>query len=379
MLVFRNQTAYARFWDGRILLTTIITCCRNLTRCFVTTSYSSANIAQQPPTTTRQAERADTERTVKYLLALLVSTKNHLRGNWGGFSGISSRAPSPSRYSWPTQRGSENILPDATAFLRNRGRLPRQPAKRVAELSDLIPSGLVGYEDRGLGVPLQFTALIEGYIKRGFERGWWNAPTSSQHTAQLNTLVDAYGKMETIRLTPVPVALLIHQKQVLALFGAVLPFAMVTTTGWWAIPISALVVFTLYGIDGIASQLEDPFGYDRIDIDMDSLVEDIRTETLTLLDEWQRVGEAEGEILDDGHKQHPSSSTLVDVQEHPQANGVATEDWHRDSNMMSSATTAAASSSASAILEVKRRGEEGGEWFMPGEGLGKTMNWGNEA
>ena len=258
----------------------------------------------------------------------------------------------------------------------------------MAELADLVPATLVGYEDRGLGVPLQFAALVEAYIKRGWERGWWNAPTSSQHTAQLNALVDAYGKMETIRLTPVPVALLIHQKQVLALFGAVLPFAMVTTLGWWAIPISALVVFTLYGIDGIASQLEDPFGYDRADIDMDSLVEDIRTETLTLLDEWQRVGAAEGEALPEPRDPDPpvpmpmptrqSSASLAGRP----ADGVATEDWHRpgDSSVQLSATTTAAASgpasmSASGLLE-RRRGEEGGEWFTPGEGLGKSLSWG---
>lgn len=55
-----------------------------------------------------------------------------------------------------------------------------------------------------------------------------------------------------------------------------------------------LVTFTLYGIEGIGSQLEDPFGFDRNDIKMDVLVEDIRTETTVLLEEWKRVGGARG-------------------------------------------------------------------------------------
>ena len=86
----------------------------------------------------------------------------------------------------------------------------------------------------------------------------------------------------------------IHQKQVLALFGAVLPFAMVTEMDWWAIPITILVVFTLYGIDVIASELEDPFGFDRNDIPMDAVVEDIRAETYVLMDEWKKVCQGEG-------------------------------------------------------------------------------------
>ena len=61
----------------------------------------------------------------------------------------------------------------------------------------------------------------------------------------------------------------------LALFGCVLPFALVEDMSWWAVPIVILVMFTLYGIDGIGMQLEDPFGYDRNDIKMDAIVEDM--------------------------------------------------------------------------------------------------------
>ena len=69
---------------------------------------------------------------------------------------------------------------------------------------------------------------------------------------------------------------------------------MVTTMGWWAVPITSLVIFTLYGIDGIASRLEDPFGKDRIDINLDAIVEDVRAETFVLLGEWKRLGEGGG-------------------------------------------------------------------------------------
>lgn len=89
----------------------------------------------------------------------------------------------------------------------------------------------------------------------------------------------------------------IHQKQVLALFGGVLPFALVAEMSWWAVPIVVLVMFTLYGIDGIGSQLEDPFGHDRNDIRMDAIVEDIRSEIMVLLDEWKRVADGGGEMF----------------------------------------------------------------------------------
>lgn len=81
----------------------------------------------------------------------------------------------------------------------------------------------------------------------------------------------------------------IHQKQVLALYGCVLPFGMVDDMGWWTVPIVSLVIFTLYGIEGIGSQLEDPFGYDRNDIKMDAIVGDAKTEFGVVLSEWRKT------------------------------------------------------------------------------------------
>lgn len=76
-------------------------------------------------------------------------------------------------------------------------------------------------------------------------------------------------------------------RQVLALFVCVLPFTVVDDYGWWSIPIVAIVTFTLYGIEGIGSQLEDPFGYDKNDIKMDGIVEDARQEVMVMLEEWK--------------------------------------------------------------------------------------------
>lgn len=96
----------------------------------------------------------------------------------------------------------------------------------------------------------------------------------------------------------------IHQKQVLALYGCVLPFAMVDDMGWWTVPIVSLVIFTLYGIEGIGSQLEDPFGYDRNDIKMDALVGDAKTEIDVVLAEWRRVME----MADGGYRASESNN-----------------------------------------------------------------------
>ena len=258
MLVFRNQTSWNRFWDGRNNLTTIITAVRNLSRVMLTNSCLKDE-------TLESEVRADVDRNIRILVAIPFAVKNHLRAEWGA-------AFAPVAHKDVEQGVAYNITP-----------------RLNPEYENLLPAGLRGHEDECLGLPLQLTFMIEAFITRGTDRGWYTAPAAASLTNQINSLVSAYGKMETIRITPMPIAHLIHQKQVLALFGCVVPFAMVDEMGWWTVLIVALVTFTLYGIEGIGCQLEDPFGHDRNDIKMDAIVEDTRVEVFALLDEWKKT------------------------------------------------------------------------------------------
>lgn len=258
MLVFRNQTSWNRFWDGRNNLNTVTTCVRNLSRTFLT--YSILRGQQLDAAT-----RADVDQTIRILIAIPFAVKNHLRAEWGAaFASVPLR---------DVEEGQNyNITP-----------------RLNPEYENLLPAGLKGHEEDGLGLPLQLTFMVEAFIARSLDRGWFSPPAASLQTNTVNTLVTAYGKMETIRLTPMPIAHLIHQKQVLALYGCVLPFAVVAEMKWLTVLLVSLVTFTLYGIEGIGCQLEDPFGFDRNDIKMNAIVEDTRVEILTLLEEWKRT------------------------------------------------------------------------------------------
>ncbi|KAH7552170.1 Bestrophin, RFP-TM, chloride channel-domain-containing protein [Bipolaris maydis] len=299
MLVFRNSTSYDRFWTGRNCLTTINTAVRNLARISLVNSRDKDGYATEE-------QRRDTERIVRVLIAVLYSIKHNLRAEFNiPPASLAALPPHPTSYSSQRSRpvsrrpsyidrtaSSSAIQSSSTTPLLGQSTLSLENGDGVVhtkkdEYVSLLPDGLMGYEDQGLGLPLQLTILIEGYIRRGADRGWFNAPLSSQMSVQINSLVDAYGRMETIRSTPIPVAHLIHQKQVLALYACVLPFAIVDDYKWWSVLVVAIVTFTLYGIEGIGVQLEDPFGYDKNDIKMDGIIEDTRQEIMVLLDEWK--------------------------------------------------------------------------------------------
>ncbi|KAI5811070.1 Bestrophin/UPF0187 [Peziza echinospora] len=239
MLVFRNGTSYERFWGGRCNLQQVVTSVRNLTRSFLVCGPDDDD-----------ADRAETEKVVRALVGMLFVLKNHLRSEWtvGGIS--------------------------------------------YPEYSGLLPQGLHGHEAEGVGLFLELAFVVERYIKRGVDRGAFNAPQSSMLSSQVNNLIDYYGKMETIKLTPIPVCHQIHQKQALALYCTVLPFCLVDELGWMAVPIIFLICFTLYGIEGIGEELEDPFGMDKNDIKIDAIITDCKQEVMVMLASWKKNGES---------------------------------------------------------------------------------------
>ena len=52
----------------------------------------------------------------------------------------------------------------------------------------------------------------------------------------------------------------IHLKQCVTLYLFALPFTLVRELNWAMVPIVTVVAFTLMGIEGIANQIEMPFG-----------------------------------------------------------------------------------------------------------------------
>ncbi len=52
----------------------------------------------------------------------------------------------------------------------------------------------------------------------------------------------------------------IHLKQCVTLYLFALPLTLVNDLGWTMIPIVTVVAFTLMGIEGIADEIEMPFG-----------------------------------------------------------------------------------------------------------------------
>lgn len=66
--------------------------------------------------------------------------------------------------------------------------------------------------------------------------------------------------MERVANTPIPRSYSIHLKQCVTLYLFALPFTLIKELGWGMVPVVTVVAFTLMGIEGIADEIEMPFG-----------------------------------------------------------------------------------------------------------------------
>ena len=88
---------------------------------------------------------------------------------------------------------------------------------------------------------------------------------------ELKDFTDIMGACERIRNTPIPYNYSIYIKQFIFLYLITLPFAFVTTSGYYTVPIVMLVTFFLLSVELIAEEIEDPFGKDINDLPTDEL------------------------------------------------------------------------------------------------------------
>jgi ion channel-forming bestrophin family protein len=213
LLVFRTNTAYERFWEGRKAWGSIVNNIRNLSRLIWVA------IAEIEP-----IHRQEKEGILKLLVAFAIATKLHLRS---------------------------------------------QPVDdRLAELVTPLQFTKLQIASNS---PLEIVFWISDYLQAKQEQSQISLYQMNELQTILNNLVDTLGACERILRTPMPLAYAIHLKQLLLIYCLLLPFQVVDELRWWTAPAIALVSFTLFGIEAIGVEIENPFGSDPNDLPLDTI------------------------------------------------------------------------------------------------------------
>jgi putative membrane protein len=213
LLVFRTNTAYERYWEGRKLWGTLINTVRNLSRTIWVTIKEN-----------NKSDRLEKIATLRLLIAFAVATKLHLR--------------------------SETVNKELSQFL---------PEKWYETLCTMNHP------------PLEIAFWIGDYLQQQYEKDCINSYQLIAMFKLLDTMVDVLGACERILKTPIPLAYTIHLKQLVLVYCLTLPFQFVDELIWMTAPIVALVSFTILGIEEIGIEIEDPFGYDANDLPLDNM------------------------------------------------------------------------------------------------------------
>ena len=212
LLVFRTNTAYDRFWEGRKLWGTLVNTVRNLAR--------QIWIVIQTET---PSDRSEKVAILKMVVAFCIATKLHLRN------------------------------------------------ESIDELEPFIPAPQF-HKLKSMNHPsLEVAFWIGDYLQQQHDRGRVDSYQVAALQKLLDTMVDCLGGCERILRTPIPLAYAIHLKQLLLLYCLSLPFQMVQSLGWWTGAIVALISFTLFGIEEIGIEIENPFGHDPNDLPLDTI------------------------------------------------------------------------------------------------------------
>lgn len=91
-------------------------------------------------------------------------------------------------------------------------------------------------------------------------------------SSNIDILTAAAGGIERIRKTPIPISYALHIKRLLFIFCFFVPFGFVDTIGWVTIPAVAFITYAFMGIEEIGVEIEDPFGTDQNDLPVDDIV-----------------------------------------------------------------------------------------------------------
>ncbi|SHK76036.1 putative membrane protein [Chitinophaga jiangningensis] len=214
LLVFRTNTAYDRWWEGRRQWGTLVNSSRNL----------ALKIDAMLP--------AGNEAAKAWFRAMIpnfaFSLKNHLR---------------------------KIYLPE--------------------EMENL-PGNVALAPDTNKHIPNQLAGMIMQKIMELHQAGQLSGDQLIILNTELASLTEVCGACERIKNTPIPFSYSVFIKKFIFFYIMTMPFGYVFSLGYLIIPMIVFIFFVLASLELIAEEIEDPFGKDANDLPTDTICNNIR-------------------------------------------------------------------------------------------------------
>jgi len=212
LLVFRTNTAYERWWEGRKLWGALINTSRNLAL-KVNSIVDDVN-----------AKNEIKILIIDYAYAL----KNHLRGKL-----IEEEFKFSSKFT-------------KTSIHHNKH------------------------------VPNQIAAVLFKEIETLHKNKSIDGNELLTMNNELSAFTDICGACERIKNTPIPFSYSVFLKKFIFIYVITLPIGYVSAMGYFVVPFTVFIFYVLASIELIGEEIEDPFGLDANDLPTDNICNNIK-------------------------------------------------------------------------------------------------------
>jgi putative membrane protein len=227
ILVFRTNSAYDRWWEGRKQWGALVNHCRNLA--------ITAN------TTFPEDAYKEKHQMAVYISNFCIAFKEHLR--------------------------------DGT---------------KLEELINVSEKELTEYASKG-HVPNHISLQIHMLEHHMHLEKKITPEDHLNFKPQLQALLDILGACERIKKTPIPFSYNVFLKIFISIYGLLLPFALIPQFEYWAIPLVMIIFFAFIGLELMAEEIEEPFGLDCNDLPTGQIAHNIKNNVFEILENKSSV------------------------------------------------------------------------------------------
>jgi len=137
--------------------------------------------------------------------------------------------------------------------------------------------------DTSKHVPNQVALLMLQRINRLYKEGKITGDQLIVMNEELRSFTDICGACERIRNTPIPYSYSVFLKKFIFFYIMTLPFGFVFSLSYYVIPVVAFIFYVLASLELIAEEIEDPFGKDANDLPTEKISANIQMHTGELL------------------------------------------------------------------------------------------------
>jgi putative membrane protein len=130
--------------------------------------------------------------------------------------------------------------------------------------------------DRKKHIPNQIALLIMQHVQKLYTEGKITGEQLVVLNSELISFTDICGACERIKNTPIPFSYSVFIKKFIFFYIMTLPFGYVFSLGYLVIPVVVFVFYVLASLELIAEEIEDPFGGDANDVPTLRLAETIQ-------------------------------------------------------------------------------------------------------